>query len=204
MKIPYRAILPIAICAGLVAATPNPFLPMVVVTFDDGSQVQAGASSTQRVQISSGDLYSPKTLRVLPPAGWKGKITVAMQKVTSLSLTDEGPHLDLLNWKHGLSEARLLPETGENEFSVQLGGSSSAPEFPPFSKKELREAVLQEFKKWESAPDSGLERRRWLAVLQEGKYVAGTSQLLFDVTFRSSEGPEESHRYLVINLALGC
>jgi len=75
-----------------------------------------------------------------------GKYKVFLQTETSLTVMDEGPHIDLINWKHGKSEFVEL-KIKDNEFLfVDL---SKDVDFPKFTNMELVKAVTKEAgKRW--------------------------------------------------------
>ena len=62
---------------------------------------------------------------------------------TSLTVSKEGPHLDLVNWKHYDSKWRELKKSGKNRFLTDSIGKAESSKFPGVSVMEIREAVLK-------------------------------------------------------------
>ena len=72
-----------------------------------------------------------------PPATWK----VAMQFETSAAVGDEGPHLDLVKWKHFTSTWRELDSLGPLRFHVPVLTEEEQTLFPTYTQQELDVAV---------------------------------------------------------------
>jgi len=72
-----------------------------------------------------------------PSAAW----VVQMQFETSLSIGDEGPHLDLLEWKHFTSEWRDLDRLASTRFHVAALTEEARARFPAYKPAELAVAV---------------------------------------------------------------
>ena len=60
---------------------------------------------------------------------------------TSLTIMNEGPHIDLLDWKHYISERKEL-ETGDG--LTFLSKEVSSEEFPEVSQTEIVKTVRKE------------------------------------------------------------
>ena len=76
----------------------------------------------------------------------EGKYKVFLQTETSLTVMNEGPHIDLVNWKHGKSKSIEL-QTKNNEFVFV--DQTVGLEFPSFTNKELVKEVTKEAgKRW--------------------------------------------------------
>lgn len=68
-------------------------------------------------------------------------LKVDMQYETSLTINDEGAHLDLLNWMHYRSDWISLPPKTSNEFEIRELSRESASIFPFVSKDKFMAAV---------------------------------------------------------------
>jgi len=73
-----------------------------------------------------------------PKSGVKAKFRIKQQYETSLSLMKEGPHFDLINWKHHVSPWDALEEAEANTF---LSKEVLSSEFPDVSNAEIVSAV---------------------------------------------------------------
>jgi hypothetical protein len=93
---------------------------------------------------------------------------------TSVSIMDSGPHMDLRNWKHHLSEWQELEEVGLNSFVCPEVASS---EFPDVSNTAIVEAVREETGDWaQRGYDPG---DRWIRLAEQcaspNEYPCGVS-----------------------------
>lgn len=74
---------------------------------------------------------------------------VEQQFETSMSVSDEGPHLDLTNWKHYTSEWQEIKRLDENRFLTSQISESDYQKFPKVTNKEIYKAVLKDGgKRW--------------------------------------------------------
>jgi hypothetical protein len=62
---------------------------------------------------------------------------------TSLVISDEGPHLDLIDWKHYRSEWREIKKLGNNKFLTLKLSEADASRFPHVTMQEIYQEVLK-------------------------------------------------------------
>lgn len=79
---------------------------------------------------------------------------------TSLTVMDEGPHIDLLDWKHYTSRWEEIKMIGKNEFLTSQIGESESSKFPHVTGEEISTAVKEAERKlyadyYEAAQSSG-------------------------------------------------
>ncbi|MBK8813302.1 MAG: hypothetical protein IPN69_21600 [Acidobacteria bacterium] len=74
---------------------------------------------------------------------------IEQQFETSMSVSDEGPHWDLTDWKHYTSEWNEIKRLEGNRFLTSKVGPSDYQRFPKVTSKEISEAVSKRGgKKW--------------------------------------------------------
>ncbi|WP_037072066.1 hypothetical protein [Psychromonas arctica] len=71
------------------------------------------------------------------------KIRASLQLETSMSIQDEGPHLDLLDWKHCTSDWLTLHNTVTHQFKLPGFDNIALDCFPEVTLAEIKQAVLQ-------------------------------------------------------------
>lgn len=71
------------------------------------------------------------------------KIRASVQLETSMSIQDEGPHLDLLDWKHCTSDWLMLDNTATHQFKLPDFENTPLDCFPEVTLAEIKQAVLQ-------------------------------------------------------------
>jgi hypothetical protein len=68
---------------------------------------------------------------------------VEQQFETSMSVSEEGPHLDLTDWKHYISDWQEIKRLEGNRFLTSKISESDYERFPKVTSKEIYEAVLK-------------------------------------------------------------
>jgi len=84
----------------------------------------------------------------------QGEYRVLLQTHTSVTVMDEGPHIDLVDWKHGKSAFSLL-EKKDNTF--KFVDNSAEAKFPVVSRDEIVLALTKEV-------DQHKLNKRWIDV----------------------------------------
>lgn len=94
------------------------------------------------------------TLRPLVPGT---RFRMEQRYETSLTVMDEGPHMDLLDWKHHVSEWEEMQSKGSVTF---VSREVMADQFPLVTHAEIVDAVRVESDKWaQQGADQG---KRWI------------------------------------------
>jgi hypothetical protein len=83
-----------------------------------------------------------QTIVLHPVAGTNVELKVEQRFETSLTVMDEGPHLDLTGWKHYRSAWVDIKRLGENRFLTSRVDPSEYSRFPRTTPAEIRQAVL--------------------------------------------------------------
>jgi hypothetical protein len=78
-------------------------------------------------------------LHTYPGESWEFK--VEQQFETSLTVMDEGPHIDLLDWKHYTSAWEEIRMIERNHFLTSTVGPSESSKFPQVTRREIFVAV---------------------------------------------------------------
>lgn len=94
-----------------------------------------------RDQIELGDNLS---LALLSIQSEDGPYRVSAQVEISATLNNEGPHLDLLDWKHCVTPWTPLNRTAGGDFALPDLNAVDPGCFPEYSQEEARAEVLRE------------------------------------------------------------
>lgn len=74
---------------------------------------------------------------------------IEQQFETSMSVSDEGPHLDLTDWKHYTSDWKEIKRLEGNRFLTSKISESDYERFPKVTNKEIYQAILKDSgKRW--------------------------------------------------------
>jgi hypothetical protein len=111
------------------------------------------ADTTLVLDAAVGTTVEAAQLRLWPRR--LSDIRVDMRYETSLTVMNEGPHCDLLDWKHYLSDWAPAQAIGPDLYRLPTCDESDAERFPKVSPQELREAVVRHCgAEWGQLPDS--------------------------------------------------
>ena len=78
------------------------------------------------------------------------EITIEQAYETSITIMNEGPHCNLINWKHYKSDWTKLPFINEHGFISASYNESERSKFPKTTKEELIQAVKKACPGWDA------------------------------------------------------
>jgi hypothetical protein len=116
------------------------------------------------VSLELGDEAGGSVLRLLPDAGDADSYRVSVQFETSAGISGEGPHIDLLDWKHCRSDWRPAEPVGNSGFRLPVPRNEDDTCFPQATRAELREAVERALGEYGMGTDSD---QRWLGLADQ-------------------------------------
>jgi hypothetical protein len=145
--------------ADLAAIEIAPSLPDAVHVFSGWRQA-APVPRAQQVSLEVGDEIYGALLR-LTPLDPGDEYRVRVQFETSLAVGDEGPHIDLVDWKHCVSEWRLAEATERNAFILPSPTEQESGCFPAARAPEVKAATRAALER--AGMDDGVSR--WLDLL---------------------------------------
>lgn len=126
--------LPQSVSAVEISPVGDPQRPLQVLRL-------ALAGGRALVDLELGDTIEGQRLRLVPGLGSEGPFRALVRYETSLTVMNEGPHLDLHHWKHHLSNWRELERLNALEFLVPSLTPEETNAFPASGADELRAAV---------------------------------------------------------------
>ena len=97
---------------------------------------------TIHVTLDVGETLETQMVRLHPSrTNANDTFRVDLQYETSLSVEDEGPHIDLLEWKHFLSEPIPMQRHSSQQFKVPLLTVAQRQRFPAVTRHEIVDEV---------------------------------------------------------------
>ena len=113
------------------------------------------------VDLDLGESIEDQIIILHTYPGESREFKVEQQFETSLTVMGEGPHFDLLDWKHHTSEWEEIKMIGRNEFLTNRIGESESSKFPNVTGKEISAAVKEAERKlyadYYEAAESGVD-----------------------------------------------
>jgi len=126
--------------------------------------------------------------------------TITYQFETSLTISNEGPHCDLIEWKHFTSEPdTLLPvdTTGIYQFKNSYKDSMSSA-FPEVSMKEVRRVVLK------SCGEHWSELMNEAKSIHEYPFSVSISREIIQILITNQEGEIIREKFIIFEIPMGC
>lgn len=100
-------------------------------------------SATTDVFLEVGDSLDDQILRLHPRKGVETDFRLEQSFETSVTIMAEGPHVDLLKWKHYISPWLPLKKLSATDFAVRKISRAEAERFPEVTPEEIRQAVIK-------------------------------------------------------------
>lgn len=125
-------------------------------------------------------------------------ITMEQRYETSATIMNEGPHCDLLDWKHFISDWKAMPKTVSGQFIAIQYTEADRERFPEVSASEFRKKVLAH---------CGAEWKEQIKLLSSpSKEPAGVgiSRYTIRITGTNKVNNQKVERLIHIEVPMGC
>lgn len=125
-------------------------------------------------------------------------IAVFQKYETSFSISDEGPHCDLIDWKHYSSDWQLLPRIGLGQFLSFEYTEKEAVQFPSVDLEELRLEV------------ASFCGERWANLIEDTdprenlSDFVGISRIFFKFQLFETKSSQPQEKIIVFVVPMGC
>lgn len=169
---------------------------------DDDTQVVSTNNDKVVISLGLGEKLD-KTI-ILRPHNRILEFKVEQSFETSMTVMNEGPHMDLLDWQHHLADWEELPRKNATTF---LAHAVSNTPFPAVTTEEIVAAVAKESAKWaEQGYDPG---DRWIIVARDCKaadsYPCGVSvsKVFFRIMVKV-DGQWRQIKLIEFKVPMGC
>jgi hypothetical protein len=196
--------------------TPSPvaaqYLDWIEIYYEepDGSTNSYVPEQLQRIDdviVIHPDLGIPYVHRIvlLRRPDFSGGFRVEQQHETSLTLMNEGPHMDLTSWKHSVSPWTVVHRISDDVFRTD--DISGSLDFPKVTTEEIVEAVKAESLAWAARGHDSVDR--WVELAKEcaDPYSypcgVGVSQLRFRISI-SIDDSWQPIQTIELNIPMGC
>lgn len=125
-------------------------------------------------------------------------VVIEMSYETSVSISGEGPHQDLYEWKHYYSDWKKLNATSENQFICYKYSKEEEDKFPAIQIEELKEKVKKDY---------GDEWYKMVSnITSPNQYPShvGISRYFIRITGKRKDNEEAVSKIIIIKLPMGC
>jgi len=155
-----------------------------------------------RLNLGLGD--SMTKIITLKPLNGEVQFRIEQRYETSLTLMNEGPHMDLLDWKHYISDWNKVEARNNLTFLVK---EMSSEKFPKVTQAEIINAVKAESDKWSKRGFD--EQEQWISLAKRCKgpttYPCGVSISKIILQIKVWESNKwKSIQTMEIQIPMGC
>lgn len=127
-------------------------------------------------------------------------ILVTYHFETSLTVSDEGPHCDLIDWKHYISAPDTLAQldsTGVYQFKNGYQDSMSTA-FPEITMKEVRRAVVKH------CSEGWMERTKESKTIRDYPFSVSISREIIHIVIKNDKGDIIREKFIIFEIPMGC
>lgn len=114
--------------------------------------------------LDLGDEIYGGILQLTPQGGQDGEYRVRVQFETSLGISGEGPHVDLLDFRHCVSDWHMAESRDGRTFTLATPTEQEARCIPQATMDEIRAATRQALTGWADAPE---QVDYWLGLVKD-------------------------------------
>lgn len=151
-------------------------------------------SGDAEVDIELGGTLEGSTIKVINSK--ITNLTIDMSFETSITIMNEGPHCDLINWKHYTSGWTKLEQTEADTFLAKSYSEQDLQKFPEVTLDEIIKAVEEQCSGWS-------ELARTIKSPNEYPSGVGVSRYFLRISGINNVGKRVT-RLLTFNVPMGC
>lgn len=123
--------------------------------------VERRSDGVIRINLGLGESVS-KRIVLVPKPGTTAEFMIEQQHQTSLTVMNEGPHMDLRDWRHHTSEWKPIEMSGPLVF---VSRDTTSDEFPNVTTRQIVTAVEAQSRKW--AAEGYFDVDRWVGLAKQ-------------------------------------
>lgn len=167
-----------------------------VYAYEEGEERNAGEADTLHLTLQLGADFEAKSFFI--SGNTLTHLTIEERYRTSMTVAREGPHCDLLHWKHGWISWKPLPSGGHNSWVTRKPADSDRRLFPAVSIADRQAAIRDhcgdDWSEWSSKAKS----------VHEYPCHVGISEFYIRVRGLLQPGNKPVTRIIVLHQPMGC
>ena len=167
-----------------------------IEVWDENGNLKRIQGDTVKVSLDIGEMLRGNTIRIVNSS--YDKIEIYQRYENSVTIMNEGPHCDMLNWKHYLSDWETIKSTDNLEFEANSLTSEQMERFTPVDLNDFKEAVNEHCGK------------KWADLIKEIKSVndypcgIGTSKIELKIVLTNSKTSNSVEKIIEFEIPMGC
>ena len=146
--------------------------------------------------ISVGEMLSGQTMTITSTDFTDFSVEERFE--TSVTVTNEGPHCDLTEWKHYLSEWKSLKKDQSGKFITEIYAGKETSKFPVVEMKDLTKVAI------EKCGEHWSEPLRNATSPKEYPCSVGISRYFLRITGQRADNGEPVIRTVILEQPMGC
>jgi hypothetical protein len=167
-----------------------------LLVYDEGKQLNNIQTDTVYLGVELGETIEAQKITVTSEL--LTNITVEQRYETSVSISEEGPHCDMLDWKHYYSEWKPLNQNAAGQFIAENYTEKENQKFPEIPLNEFKEAVKQH------CGEGGFELVKKNKSIKEGASIIGISNYFLRISGKRKDNGELVTKIIIIDSPMGC
>lgn len=167
-----------------------------LLLYDQGKQLNNVQNDTVYLSVELGESIEGQKITV--SSELLTNITVEQQYETSVSISEEGPHCDMLNWKHYYSEWKPLTQNAAGQFIAENYTEKEHEKFPDIALNEFKEAGKKH------CGEGGFELVKKNKSINEGASIIGISNYFLRISGKRKDNGELVTKIIIIDSPMGC
>jgi hypothetical protein len=161
-------------------------------TFDENDLPAISETDTLTINADIGENLSRSSLVISEELT---DVKIEQRYETSVTIMDEGPHCDMVDWKHYTSEWKTLKSETANIFKCADYTEKEHEKFPEVSLQELREAIKKH------CGEQGIEHIKSPVDYPSG---VGISRIYLRISGTEKSTGKTVLKYLIFEIPMGC
>ncbi|MCD8741082.1 hypothetical protein LT679_10755 [Mucilaginibacter roseus] len=167
-----------------------------LILFDDSTTTMATQADTVKLLVDLGETIEGQLISL--NSDGLTDVKLEQRYKTSVSIADEGPHCDMLEWKHYNSEWKRLHRNKDGDFICLDYSEKDSQKFPSVSIREFRSAVKKHC------------GQRWDTLIRNVNKVTdapsnvGISHFFLRLTGKLKTSGKKIVKLIVIETPMGC
>jgi hypothetical protein len=161
-------------------------------TFDENDLPAISQTDTLTINADIGENLSRSSLVISEELT---DVKIEQRYETSVTIMDEGPHCDMVDWKHYTSEWKVLKSETDNIFKCADYTEKEQEKFPEVSLQEFREAIKKH------CGEPGIEHIKSPVDYPSG---VGISRIYLKISGTQKSTGKFIVKYLIFEIPMGC
>lgn len=167
-----------------------------LIIYDRDKRLDHIQKDTVKIYVEVGEIFEGQIISV--SSSLVTDLTIEQRYETSITITDEGPHCDLTDWKHFYSDWKELQPDKKGKFTCVKYSEKEYEKFPGISIDDLKKRVK------EHCGEGWLEQIEKIKSPTDYPSAVGISRYYLKVTGKRKDNGDIVTKLIVVETPMGC